>query len=132
VVVAVTEGRARVVIADDDPDIRALVSISVRKAGLELVAAAADGDQAWLALQEYHPDLAVLDVSMPGMTGLELCRLVRADTSLAGLRIVLLSAAADDQARAAGIEAGADEFFVKPFSPRDFAAWLSDAMIRGE
>ena len=127
-----TEGRARVVIADDDPDIRALVSISVRKAGLELVAAAADGDQAWLALQEYHPDLAVLDVSMPGMTGLELCRLVRADPSLAGLRIVLLSAAADDQARAAGIEAGADEFFVKPFSPRDFAAWLSDAMIRGE
>ena len=96
-VVAVTEGRARVVIADDDPDIRALVSISVRKAGLELVAAAADGDQAWLALQEYHPDLAVLDVSMPGTTGLELCRLVRADPSLAGLRIVLLSAAADDQ-----------------------------------
>ncbi|MCU1524098.1 MAG: ompR [Microbacteriaceae bacterium] len=122
-------GAVRVVIADDDADIRALVSIAVGKAGLDLVAAVADGDQAWLALQEHHPDLAVLDVSMPGMTGLELCRLIRADAALAGLHIVLLSAAVDDQARAAGFEAGADEFFLKPFSPREFAAWLSDFMV---
>ena len=121
---------ARVVIADDDPDIRALVSISVRKAGLELIVAAADGDQAWAALQEHRPDLAVLDVSMPGKTGFELCRLARADAELAHLQIVLLTAAADDQSRASGLEAGADEFFVKPFSPREFAAWLSHLRTR--
>ena len=123
-------GVTRVVIADDDPDIRALVSISVRKAGLELIVAAADGDQAWAALQEHRPDLAVLDVSMPGKTGFELCRLARADAELAYLQIVLLTAAADDQSRASGLEAGADEFFVKPFSPREFTAWLSHLRLR--
>jgi DNA-binding response OmpR family regulator len=126
----VSAGTSRVVIADDDPDIRALISIAVRRAGLELLAEAEDGDRAHIALQEHHPDLAILDVSMPGMTGLELCRLIRADDAFAGMHIVLLSAAVDDQARAAGIEAGADEFFAKPFSPREFGAWLSQLAIR--
>jgi DNA-binding response OmpR family regulator len=120
---------ARVVIADDDPDIRALVSIAVRKAGLEHVEAAADGTAAWYALQSHRPDLAVLDVSMPGMTGLDLCRLARTDASLAGIHIVLLTAAVDDQSRAAGLDAGADDFFVKPFSPKELAATLSALMI---
>ena len=118
----------RVVIADDDPDIRALVSIAVRKAGLELVEAAEDGTAAWLALQAHRPDLAVLDVSMPGMTGLDVCRLVRADAGLAGLHIVLLTAAVDDQSRAAGLDVGADDFFVKPFSPKELASTLSALM----
>ncbi|HEY0260511.1 MAG TPA: response regulator [Lacisediminihabitans sp.] len=117
-----------VVIADDDPDIRALISIAVRNAGLSLVAAACDGDEAWLSLLEHRPRLAVLDVAMPGMTGLEVCALVRADESLSGMRIVLLSAAADDQARLAGVATGADAYFTKPFSPRDLAARLSDFM----
>ena len=121
-------GAARVVIADDDRDIRALVSIAVRKAGLELVAATEDGDAALSAIREFGPDLAILDVSMPGKTGLELCRLVRADDAFSGIHLVLLSAAVDDHARAAGIDAGADEFLTKPFSPRELAAWLSELM----
>ncbi|HAM28195.1 MAG TPA: response regulator [Microbacteriaceae bacterium] len=119
---------ARVVIADDDPDIRALVSIAVRKAGLDLVEAAEDGTAALLALQTHRPDLAVLDVSMPGMTGLEVCRLARTDATLDGIHLILLTAAVDDQSRAAGLEAGADDFFVKPFSPKELAAALSALM----
>lgn len=119
------------VIADDDADIRALVSIAVRKAGLNLVAAAVDGDDAWAALQEFRPDLAVLDIAMPGMTGLEVCALARADASLDGMHIVMLSAAVDEQARAAGIAAGANEYFAKPFSPREFAKQLSALMLTG-
>jgi DNA-binding response OmpR family regulator len=119
------------VIADDDPDIRALVSIAVRKAGLTLVEAAVDGDAAWAALQTHRPDLAVLDVSMPGMTGFEVCALARADASLDGMHIVMLSAAVDDQARAAGLAAGANQFFSKPFSPREFAQQLSALMVNG-
>jgi DNA-binding response OmpR family regulator len=121
--------RARVVIADDDPDIRALVSIAVTRAGLDLVAATEDGDAAWAALAEHRPDLAVLDVSMPGMTGLEICARARADESFADTRIVLLSAGVDDNAREAGLIAGANDFIAKPFSPRELGARLSEIML---
>lgn len=120
--------RSRVMIADDDPDIRALVSIAVTRAGLDLVAVTEDGDAAWAALTEHRPDLAVLDVSMPGMTGLELCTRARADESFADTRIVLLSAGVDDNAREAGRIAGATDFIAKPFSPRELGARLSELM----
>jgi DNA-binding response OmpR family regulator len=115
-------------IADDDPDIRTLVAIAVRRAGLDLVAVTEDGDAAWAALREHRPDLAVLDVSMPGMTGLELCSRARADESFADTRIVLLSAGVDDNAREAGRIAGAVDFIAKPFSPRALGARLSELM----
>jgi DNA-binding response OmpR family regulator len=121
--------RSRVVIADNDPDIRALVSIAVKRAGLDLVAVTEDGDAAWEALIELRPDLAVLDVSMPGMTGLELCARVRADESFADTRIVLLSAGVDDNAREAGRIAGATDFIAKPFSPRELGDRLSELML---
>ncbi|CAN5494979.1 hypothetical protein BH10ACT4_BH10ACT4_11070 [soil metagenome] len=123
-----TPARSRVVIADDDPDIRALVSIAVTRAGLDLVAVTEDGDAAWEALTELRPDLAVLDVSMPGMTGLELCARARADNSFADTRIVLLSAGVDDNAREAGRVAGATDFIAKPFSPRELGARLAELM----
>ena len=125
-----TEARARprVMIADDDPDIRALVSIAVTRAGLDLVAVTEDGDAAWAALTRLRPDLAVIDVSMPGMTGLEICTRARADDSFADTRIVLLSAGVDDNAREAGRIAGATDFIAKPFSPRELGTRLSELM----
>jgi DNA-binding response OmpR family regulator len=88
-----------------------------------------DGDAAWEALLEHRPDLAVLDVSMPGMTGLELCARARADDSFANTRIVLLSAGVDDNAREAGRIAGATDFIAKPFSPRELGTRLSELML---
>jgi len=116
---------ATVVVADDDADIRSLVSIAVSKAGLELLASVSDGALALAAILEHQPDLAILDVSMPEMTGLDVCRAVRADASVGDLRILLLSASVDEQSRSIGIEAGADYFLAKPFSPRELATWLS-------
>lgn len=116
----------RVVIADDDPDIRALVAIAVRKAGFDLVAEAVDGSSAWEAVQSAQPDLVVLDVSMPGMTGLEVTALIRGDEALAGLRVALLSAGVDDTSRQAGMDVGADAYLTKPFSPRDLALRLGE------
>ena len=116
---------ATVVVADDDPDIRTLVSLSVVKAGLTMVASAADGAQALAAIREHRPDLAILDVSMPEMTGLEICRAVREDASFHDLRILLLSASVDENTQAVGIAAGADYFLAKPFSPRELVAWLA-------
>jgi DNA-binding response OmpR family regulator len=114
----------RVVIADDDPDIRALVAIAVRKAGFELVAEAIDGTAAWESVRSARPDLVVLDVSMPGMTGLDVTALIRADAELADVRVALLSAGVDDTSRQAGMDVGADAYLTKPFSPRDLAARL--------
>jgi DNA-binding response OmpR family regulator len=110
-----------VLVADDDADIRVLVGIAVRKSGLELVGTAIDGIEALDLVRELKPDLLVTDVSMPGLTGLELCTLIRDDDELSGTRVVLLSAAVDEGAHAAGRDAGATEYLIKPFSPRQLA-----------
>jgi DNA-binding response OmpR family regulator len=114
-----------VVIADDDADIRQLVRISATKAGLEVVAEVGDGDRAWEAIERFVPDLAILDVAMPGFTGLEVCRLVRADPALNEVRVILVSAAADEAAIEAGLAAGAIDYLPKPFSPRELSARLA-------
>jgi DNA-binding response OmpR family regulator len=116
----------RVVVADDDADIRALVAISAKRAGFDVVASVEDGDKAWLAIQEHVPDLVILDVAMPGMTGLEVCKLVRADARLSETPVLLLSAAVDEVSRAAGEAAGAQDYLAKPFSPRALVAWLTN------
>ena len=106
----------RVLVADDEPDIRDLVCLAVRKAVPAEVTAVADGTAALEAARTSFPDLAVLDVSMPGATGLEVCAELRADPATAAVRILLLSAGAslDDVAR--GLAAGADAYLAKPFS----------------
>ena len=122
----------RVVIADDDADIRVLIAIAVRKAGLVLVAEESNGVAALDAVRRVQPDLAILDVSMPAMTGIEVCRTVREDTSLDGVRLVLLSAGADDRARGIGLASGADHYLIKPFSPKALAATLAEMMGHAE
>jgi DNA-binding response OmpR family regulator len=104
----------RVLVADDAPDIRDLVCLAVRRAGSTVVSAVDDGLAALTAARQLAPDLAVLDVSMPGASGLEVCAALRADA--AATRVLLLSAgaSADDVAR--GLAAGADAYLAKPFS----------------
>jgi DNA-binding response OmpR family regulator len=105
----------RVLVADDEDDIRALVCLAVRKAGCTVAASVPDGTAALSAARADVPDLAVLDVSMPGRTGLEVCTALRADATTAAIRVLLLSAgaSADDVAR--GLAAGADAYLAKPF-----------------
>lgn len=114
-----------VVVADDDSDIRSLVSIAADRAGLEIVASVADGALALRAIHQHRPDLAILDVAMPELSGLDVCRGVRADATLDDLRILLLSASVDEQSQSIGLDAGADYFLAKPFSPRELVAWLA-------
>lgn len=114
----------RVIVADDDPDISALVAIAVRKSGLTLVGQAPDGAAAWALIQQFRPDMVILDVAMPGLTGPEVCRLIRADKSLSTMLILLLSAAVDDVSQQVGIDAGADHYLIKPFSPRELVERL--------
>ncbi|WP_327057398.1 response regulator [Glaciihabitans sp. GrIS 2.15] len=129
---AVEAGPKRVVIADDDADIRVLIAIAARKAGLVVVAEESDGVAALDAVRRVQPDLAILDVSMPAMTGIEVCRTVRGDTSLDSVRLVLLSAGADDRARGIGLASGADHYLIKPFSPKALAVTLAEMMGHAE
>jgi DNA-binding response OmpR family regulator len=105
----------RILVADDEDDIRALVCLAVAKAGGTVVGSVGDGPAALAAARTDLPDLAVLDVSMPGSTGLEVCTALREDPATAGIRVLLLSAGAslDDVAR--GLAAGADAYLAKPF-----------------
>jgi DNA-binding response OmpR family regulator len=105
----------RVLVADDEDDIRALVVLAVRKAGCTVIGSVADGAAALEVARADRPDLAVLDVSMPGATGLEVCTALRADPVTAGIRILLLSAGASLEDVAAGLAAGADAYLAKPF-----------------
>jgi len=118
------DGRVRVVIADDDDDIRLLMEIAVRKAGMDLAWAAGDGPSALEAIRRVMPSLVVLDVSMPGLTGLDVCAAVRADPRCAGVKILVLSAGVDEASQQAALSAGADGFMAKPFSPKNLAIRL--------
>ncbi|CCG02082.1 response regulator transcription factor [Blastococcus saxobsidens] len=109
-------GRTRVLVADDEDDIRQLVSLAVRKAGCEVVASASDGTAALAAARAELPGLVVLDVFMPGATGLEVCAALREDPATAGIRILLLSAGASPDEVARGLSAGADAYLAKPFT----------------
>jgi CheY-like chemotaxis protein len=105
-----------VLIADDEPHLRLLVSITIESDDYEVIEAA-DGDEAWQAIHSHRPDVVLLDVQMPGRTGLELTRAIKTDPSLSQTRVILLSSKAQATDVAAGMAAGADLYLTKPFSP---------------
>ncbi|KGH46036.1 histidine kinase [Modestobacter caceresii] len=107
---------ARVLVADDEEDIRHLVALAVGTAGCTVVAAVADGAQALTVARAERPDLVVLDVSMPEATGLEVCLALRADPATADCQVLLLSAGASPDDVARGLATGADAYLPKPFT----------------
>lgn len=114
-----------ILIVDDDPHIRQLLVFAFKKAGLE-VREAEDGEQALASVASYSPDLVVLDINMPRMDGLEVCRKLRA---IGNVPIMFLSSRDDEIDRVLGIELGGDDYVVKPFSPREVVA-RSMAILR--
>ena len=110
-----------VLVADDDADIRALVSFRLEKAGYDVVQAA-DGEEALRLTRERAPDLAVLDVMMPRLTGDEVTRQIRADDATSAIPVILLTARVQEADVARGFEAGADDYMKKPFSPQELRA----------
>jgi DNA-binding response OmpR family regulator len=120
---------ARILVADDDVDIRELVEFKLSTLGHDVVAVA-DGAAAIEACQARRPDLAVLDVMMPGVSGLDAIRAIRADPSLADLPVILLTARAQESDVETGFDSGADDYITKPFSPRELASRVQALLSR--
>lgn len=108
-----------VLVADDDEDILELVAFRLERAGYRILTAS-DGEQALQIALDQHPDLAVLDVMMPRLTGLEVTERIRAEGER--MPIVLLTARVQEADIARGFEAGADDYIKKPFSPQELRA----------
>lgn len=117
---------ATVLVADDVPDVRELISLTLSPGPFEVVEAT-DGNVAWAIIQARRPEVVVLDVLMPGRSGLELTEAIRRDPALASTYVILLSAAAQPAQVEAGLAAGADRYMLKPFSLTEFA----DAVAAG-
>jgi CheY-like chemotaxis protein len=120
-------GRRLVLVADDEQDILALVTTILERAGYEVLAVR-DGAEALAAVRDRRPDLAVLDISMPELDGLEVLRRLRADTETSELPVVLLSAQAQEADVARGFATGASAYVKKPFSPRDLTERVDELL----
>ena len=120
---------ATVLLAEDDADIRLLLTLKLEQAGHE-VRGFADGVSALASARKHPPDLAVLDVLMPVMTGLEVCRELRKDPATADVPVLILTAGTQQADMTAGFTAGANDYLVKPFSPRELATRVGALLAR--
>jgi phosphate regulon transcriptional regulator PhoB len=119
----------KILIIEDEPDIAELVKYHLEKAGL-VARMVADGKQALELIARDQPDLIVLDLMLPGVDGLELCRRLRASQATKGIPIIMLTAKAEEVDRVLGLEMGADDYVPKPFSPRELVARVKAVLRR--
>jgi len=120
---------SKILIADDEPDVVDLVAANLRVAGYDVIKAS-DGPSALAAMREELPSLLVLDLMLPGMSGLEVCRALKADTTTAAIPVIMLTAKAEEVDRIVGLELGADDYVTKPFSPRELVLRVKSVLRR--
>ncbi len=118
-----------ILIVDDEPDIVDLVSYNLKKEGFR-VSAASDGEEALGKIRTGRFDLIILDLMLPGIQGMELCRTLRSDPKTAGIPIIMLTAKGEEVDRVLGLESGADDYMTKPFGPRELLARIKAVLRR--
>ncbi len=111
----------RVLIAEDEESIVASLEFLMRQCGFA-TRIARDGDAAIACLGEFHPDLVLLDIMLPGRSGFEVCRFIRGQKSLSGMRVMMLTAKGGSSEETKGLAAGADDYLTKPFATRELVA----------
>src|SRR5271169_7001027 len=121
----------RILIIEDDRDIVELVRYNLASEGFE-VSSATDGSSGLAQLRKTPPDLLLLDLMLPKMPGLEVCKEIRRDTALNRLPILMLTARGEEADRVIGLEMGADDYVTKPFSPRELVARVKALLRRTE
>src|ERR687889_611591 len=119
---------AKILVVDDEPNIREVVGLYLRRDGHEVVSAT-DGEEALEVFGRSEPDLVVLDLMLPKLSGLEVCRRMRAKRRVP---LIMLTARGEEEERIVGLSLGADDYVVKPFSPRELAARVAAVLRRVE
>jgi len=122
--------KERILVVDDEPDAVELVAFSLQQAGFD-VATAEDGAEALRQVQANPPSLIVLDLMLPEINGLEVCRLLRRNPATATIPVVMLTAKAAEIDRVVGLELGAEDYLTKPFSPRELVLRIRRILDRG-
>lgn len=120
---------AKILVADDERDIRDLIGFTLRFANHEVITARDGLEALRLALQE-KPDLVLLDVRMPIMTGYETCRQLKMDQQMKDIPVVFISAKGQEREIQAGLQAGAVEYMLKPFAPDELVARVAQVLTR--
>jgi CheY-like chemotaxis protein len=116
-----------VLIADDEPSMRLLVHATIESDDYTVVEAE-DGTEAWSLIQKHRPSLVLLDVQMPGRSGIEVLRSIKSDPDLQATKVILLTSKAQESDIEAGLIAGADFYLTKPFSPLDLLTRVEEAL----
>ena len=131
---AVTRGgdKTRVLVVEDEQDIASLVKHTLERSGDFIVDVASTGDRALKAAAVDVPDLIILDLNLPVLGGLDVCRLLRGRPATARTPIIMLTARTTEGDRVTGLDAGADDYVTKPFSPRELAARVRAVLRRGK
>ncbi|QHE75938.1 phosphate regulon transcriptional regulator PhoB [Hydrogenophaga sp. PBL-H3] len=120
---------AQILVVEDEPHIQELISINLTRAG-HVVRCSPDAEQAREMMQRSLPDLLLLDWMLPGMSGVELTRMLRSEARTRDIPIILLSARIEERDKISGLEVGADDYITKPFSPRELIARVSVILRR--
>ena len=123
-----TEGRQTILVVEDEADIRDLVRYNLEQEGFVIVEAG-DGEEALAAARKQRPHLMILDLMLPGMNGLEVCRVLRSEEKTEKLPVLMLTARATEVDKVLGLEIGGDDYVTKPFSPRELVARVK-ALLR--
>ena len=120
-----------ILIIEDETDVADLLSLNLRKAGFK-TSAAVDGASGLQTARDDRPDFIILDLMLPKMSGLEVCRILKSDAATAHMPILMLTAKAEEIDRIVGLEFGADDYVTKPFSPREVVLRIRAILRRGE
>jgi phosphate regulon transcriptional regulator PhoB len=127
----VTTPGQKILVVEDEPDIRKLVQYNLAQERFKVLEAE-DGEQALKILQRDKPHLVILDLMLPGLSGLELCKILRERPETSQLPILMLTAKAGEADKVVGLEMGADDYLAKPFSPREMVARVRAILRRSE
>lgn len=121
-----------ILIVEDEPDVVELIGLSLRKAGGFVIFTADDGVAGLNKARKEKPDFIILDLMLPKMPGLEVCKILKSDPATRGIPILMLTAKAEEIDRIVGLEFGADDYVTKPFSPREVVLRVQAILRRGE
>jgi len=118
-----------ILVIDDEPDIVALLSYNLKKEGYA-VTPVSDGGEALTVVKKGDFDLVILDLMLPGINGMDICRVLRSDPRTRSLPVIMLTAKGEEHDRIQGLETGADDYMAKPFSPRELIARVKAVLRR--